>query len=1402
MNFTDMLSNIILLQGHVLDPQTQQGVADLRVEVWDFDRISDDFLGNAITDESGFFSLQIHPTTYNRLLIDRHPDLYFQIYQGEKCIKNTRKDVIWNVKERRREVEIVLDESVVPGEGRTPRLYAVSGRIVKPDGSGIRNIVVKAFDKGNQSEKVLGESKTDVKGSYSIRYTSQDLIDLTKGRADLVVRAFQQKDGSQVAASPLILNALDQEVVNLVVGESVFRGPSEFTQVENALAELLQEANVNEISEREITVLANQSGLEDIQVARYIKASRDTEQSGVGTEVLYGLYAQGQPTSLGALLNQQPAALQNALKTAVDNNEIRQLSDRQLTALNRQLSESRVLQVLNDESALGSRVKGVLDLGNLTAAEQSSFVQDYAKHQGEMSAFWDNQRKDGIGAAKVESLQRSLQFAAISQNHLPMVEALQNRQILDVRELAAFQTNDWLRLIRENEVGVPTTVNGDDDTVREELYARRLTQVVEDAFPTAVLANRWLNHFDDNDRFTSFFLNHPTFEFRSTTVTRYLQDNPDTLAGIADPESFTQDLRGLERLFHVAPAYGKFERLLPLWEDGLRSATAIKSMGQGAFLRRYAPGNGDTSLQALAGDPTRTDYQLVYDNAVAVANTAMNAYFNYGGILQNVPMYVMPAHRAPEVDETGIADLETIFGSQDFCSCEHCESVLSPSAYLVDLLMFLNRADASDGDTALEKLFARRPDIGNIDLHCENALTPMPYLDLVNEVLENAIVPLTYTNVSSQGVNLPVSEDVPQTSAEAAVLAANPENINVDAYERLRRDATTEQITSYPWNLPFNLWREEAATYLTHLGMPRHELMQQFRIDPATDAEAAREYLGIIPEMYELITTPNTNATAVRGYWGLSSGNLTQLNDVLTFMRQAEIEYDALKELLQVRFIQVDGDALYISFDAENPCSLTEAEIGGWTTANRATYLDRIHRFVRLQRILGWQLIELDQALASLNAPEITADVITALAGMHALKTDFPKLRFPQFLSWWGERIETHAYEGNASLYDELFLNQAVNNPIEELESIFGLNATRDELAATDKSLTDLQYSPLVQAAVNLSEEDMQAIIEADFGGDTSLNLAHLSQLYRIGLFARSLKLSITDYLSLREMSGIQALREGSNAADPWDSFAFVALRNELKDARIELEDLRYILLHRFVENAAIATDEVEIGLNLEELRADLQKLRADQTPGVDDDLRLVVQQNLSLVLQADGSQSLEDKVQLAMAIIDRSSTQSNADQQNFIVNELTFLPDLLDAQTTLLTALPTSEPATSNELSNRFNYILNPLLQVLLPDLMESLVIQKLSEELELDSSLTAELLSVHLAHPSLPAQTAMEAFLADDFVNSEAEIKNAAPFADAFAVVEQVYKISLLISQLGIQNDDLTFLMIDGPGIGWLDL
>ena len=199
----------------------------------------------------------------------------------------------------------------------------------------------------------------------------------------------------------------------------------------------------------------------------------------------------------------------------------------------------------------------------------------------------------------------------------------------------------------------------------------------------------------------------------------------------------------------------------------------------------------------------------------------------------------------------GIPDLEDLFGTLDSCRCKHCASVYGPAAYLVDILHFLTTLhSATPGESALDVLFERRPDIGEVDLNCANAETTLPYVDLVTEILENAV---------AAGGGFPF-----QTEGEAADLLASPAQLNQAAYDEL-------ELAVYPWSLPFELSIETARTYLDHLGVPRHALMQRFRAeaDPSKALDVATEYLGLGAALRAILIDPE--APPAHRLWGFAN---------------------------------------------------------------------------------------------------------------------------------------------------------------------------------------------------------------------------------------------------------------------------------------------------------------------------------------------------------------------------------------------------------------------------------------------------------------------------------------------------------------------------------------------------
>src|SRR5207244_6442961 len=140
------------------------------------------------------------------------------------------------------------------------------------------------------------------------------------------------------------------------------------------------------------------------------------------------------------------------------------------------------------------------------------------------------------------------------------------------------------------------------------------------------------------------------------------------------------------------------------------------------------------------------------------------------------------------------------FGSIDFCAGDHCRSMLSPAAYLVNLLKFLDLKQYDDQgnelphsyakENPLDVLLERRPDIQHLPLTCENTNTALPYIDVVNETLEY------YVANQTKALSLQGYEGHDTGDSASADLLASPEFVMDAAYTLLRSER-------FPSKLPF-----------------------------------------------------------------------------------------------------------------------------------------------------------------------------------------------------------------------------------------------------------------------------------------------------------------------------------------------------------------------------------------------------------------------------------------------------------------------------------------------------------------------------------------------------------------------------------------------------------------------
>lgn len=115
------------INGHVVDQKTGHGVDELRVEAWDKDVIVDDLVGSALTNRQGSFRLEFTSDYFSELFLDRHPDLFFKVFQGQTLIKSTEDTILWNVNQGETEVTIEVDQQEAESVGLAVSLRRLTG---------------------------------------------------------------------------------------------------------------------------------------------------------------------------------------------------------------------------------------------------------------------------------------------------------------------------------------------------------------------------------------------------------------------------------------------------------------------------------------------------------------------------------------------------------------------------------------------------------------------------------------------------------------------------------------------------------------------------------------------------------------------------------------------------------------------------------------------------------------------------------------------------------------------------------------------------------------------------------------------------------------------------------------------------------------------------------------------------------------------------------------------------------------------------------------------------------------------------------------------------------------------------------------------------------------------------
>ncbi|NJR62667.1 MAG: hypothetical protein HC769_30040, partial [Cyanobacteria bacterium CRU_2_1] len=453
----------------------------------------------------------------------------------------------------------------------------------------------------------------------------------------------------------------------------------------------------------------------------------------------------------------------------------------------------------------------------------------------------------------------------------------------------------------------------------------------------------------------------------------------------------------------------------------LASARQITALAEENFVQQYMNEFVEGAPQA------RRVYQFAKEihqhTALLWANLKdIASPFMQSTVFNNIPASFLNHQQS-------IPGYDRLFGNLDYVECEPCRSVFGPAAYFVDLMRFIEETITNQNTIPSEhQLDRRRPDLFNLKLDCTNTNELIPYIDLVNQILETIVT----------------NSDHP------------------DAGKVLDQ-------ANFPSNLPYNEPLEAIRTYLNQLKLNLSDLYQTFETTPPTQAESiTRELLSLSPREFNIIRTELTTPEDISNYYGLNTTQTFEsLAAVSTFLEQTDLSRQELTDLIfqdlsqeEVKsglarqfFINQAEDGLdYLQIEEEAPQPSSFYQIPQERLVNLSlAKLDRIYRFVKLARKLGWPFTDLDWVLRSLQ-PNQFQERSLRFDGINDAVTVENVTKLNDFTEFTIEAwIHPGQAQANPIVYKGDNANAEIGSDVPQAHFLFGLDANNRLVLVSDR---------------------------------------------------------------------------------------------------------------------------------------------------------------------------------------------------------------------------------------------------------------------------------------------------------------------------------------------------------------
>ncbi|MBN1199860.1 MAG: hypothetical protein JXA23_10950, partial [Bacteroidales bacterium] len=474
------------------------------------------------------------------------------------------------------------------------------------------------------------------------------------------------------------------------------------------------------------------------------------------------------------------------------------------------------------------------------------------------------------------------------------------------------------------------------------------------------------------------------------------------------------------------------------------------------------------------------------------------------------------------------------------------------------------------------------------------------------------------------------------------------------------------------------------------------------------------------------------------------------------FLNQANLDYHQLYELMQVKFINPDGDQSQILLSADD-CDTRTQKLNRMSPPR----LDRIHRFLRLWRHTPWKMWELDLLIRSpkIGNGLLSEDCLIGLKRVreiqNLLKTDAEHIQvFYDNFSRESRRTTEPFGKTIPCLYDALFLNKSIINPVDP--------AFEDpDKSASPANRSD--HRAAILAALGISDSDLTLL--DSLPGNNQLTVANLSLLYRYALQAERLRVRIPELLRWTDV-----VDERDPFLNPAVTLEFLRKKEQVVQAGFSPDEFEYI--RRYAFHSPLGLREETVDQHLSVLRTGLAKLQ-DSIFNASGSARENTAARLGKFAEFNNTEVLEP----ALDLIEGNWAGTDQEREEFIRKYFVFIRDIPSAVESL------RAPVILNEslLTERHRYVLQQIFSFF----RESLITEHISNALSIPAKHAGVLISRLSPEGSGPAL--YDVF--DDLLNTDTS-GNYLPFTDQHHwVFHLLHKCKIIIEKGNVTPEDLAW-------------